>query len=153
MHLVPEAYLRKTSSDEDCCEIQGLKGSKHDCRQGCGISAPTIWLWSLSHPLEVCWCGLHCQLASEWHLWYHLKWADAVQQWILHLLDPVRTMVVHNWHPGAPENHQTTFKTFQMTRDASCEPYIRVNLVNALWQQFPHCCFGTAKYWQCERAI
>jgi hypothetical protein len=62
-------------------------------------------------------------------------------------------LVGKNRHSGAPENNWTTHNPFRISKDASCEPYIRVNSLNGFRWQFRHRYYWTVTYRQHERGI
>ena len=97
-----------TGSNADCCTKRGLLGSKHDRQQACGMSSSSIQWWYWSHHLEYRWYGLCCKFVGERDLWYHIDWADAVQEGNVHPRDPIWTLLVRNQYSGALENQSNS---------------------------------------------
>ena len=116
----------------------------------CGLP---IWCWDWSYHLEYCWYRLRCESARERDLWYHFERQDAVHEGLLRPLVWIESLVAGNQCSRAPENHRTVCNPFLISKDASCEPDIRVHSANGLRQQFHHRYFCTATYRQCERDI
>jgi len=138
---------------ENCCRWRGSWWSKHDCWQEYRISGASFWCWDQSHHLQYCWYRLRWETAEERDSLYHFKWTDVVQEAILHPLDWVCSLVAGIWCSGAPENNWTACNTFRLPKDASFEPYIRVNLANGFLWQFHNQYFWIATYQKCERGI
>jgi len=146
-------FAKKSCSNGDCCRRRGLWGGTHDCQQPCAMSGQYIRCWDWSRHLEYRWYWPHCESAAERDVWYHFERPDEVHEGFLHPLGRVWILVAGNWSSGAPENHRTACTSFRISKDASSEPYIRVNLANGFWGQFHHRYFWTATYPQCERNI
>jgi len=143
---VPEAYLPNEVRWGKLLPKTRLWGVKHDHWQATTISNTLIRCWDRGHDLELGWFRARDYPAWERDLWHHLEWADAVQEGILPPHDEVWSLVGDNWNSAALENHWTTRNSFLTSKDASCKPYIRVNLVNGFWWQFHQWYFWTATY-------
>jgi len=144
---------QKTCSNEDHCRRRGSRGGKQDRRQECAIPDLSIQGWNRSHHLEYCRCGPLCETALGRDLSYHFERPDAVHDGMLQLLGPVWRVVAGSRPSGAPENHPTVCNPFRISKDALCEPNIRVNSANGFRRPFHPQYFWTATYRQCERGL
>jgi len=149
-----QKHIRETPcTNENHRWRRGPPGGKADCLEATAISEPPIWCWVRIHYLELSWFRACHFPARERNLWQYLKWTEAGQQGILHPLDWVWSLVGDNRHSGTLENYWTGCNTVQISKDATCEPYIGVNSLNGFWWQFHHWYFWKATYPQCETGI
>jgi len=81
-----------------------------------------------------------------------MEWADSFQEGIVQPLDRVWSLLVGNWSSEAPANHWTVCNSSLISKDASCEAFMRVSSANGFWWQFYHQYFRMATNWQCERS-
>jgi len=144
---------QKIYSSEDCSRRWGLRGDNHDHRQACAISGQSIWGWDWSHHLENCWYSPWGESAGQSDLWYHFERQDAVHDIKLHLLCFVWSFMAGTRRSRTQENHRAACNTFRICKDASCEPYIRVNSANGFWPHIHFRYFCIATDWECERGI
>jgi len=100
---VPEAHSPKDLLKWRLLQKKRCRGGTHNRWQVCGISGLSIRCWDWNHHLENRWYGPHCGSAGERDLWYHIEWADAVEEGILETLDRVWSLVEGNWHSDPPE--------------------------------------------------
>jgi hypothetical protein len=132
----PQKHIRQqTCFNADCCRRSGISSGKHDHRQVYRIFSPPIQYWDLSHHLDYRWYGVHSNSAGLWDLWYHIKLANVVQEGIMHPINQFWSLVEGNSWSGVLKNHSTPCTTFQISKDASSEPYITVKMAKRVWWQ------------------